>query len=157
MLETAREIIQDEGLLGLWKGLGPSLILTINPAITYGLFERMKAVWLLSKQSKLGTLQALTSLEIFTLGLFSKTIATIVTYPYIMAKVRLQWKPPSTLSADRPPYTSAMDVLQNVYKEEGVHGLFKGMSAQISKAVITQALLFVLKDSLSELVARACS
>ncbi|KAF9309753.1 ADP/ATP carrier protein, partial [Podila horticola] len=33
---TAQEIVREEGWTGLWKGLKPSLVLVINPAITYG-------------------------------------------------------------------------------------------------------------------------
>lgn len=39
---TAMEIIQDRGLVGLWAGLLPALILVSNPIIQYVLFERLK-------------------------------------------------------------------------------------------------------------------
>ncbi|CAG8804672.1 5705_t:CDS:1, partial [Gigaspora rosea] len=87
LVDTANEIISEDGITGLWKGLGPSLILCVNPAITYGAFERFKDIMLKKNFN-------LTPGLIFWLGALSKTIATVVTYPYIMAKVRLQWKPP---------------------------------------------------------------
>ena len=48
LIDTAKEIISDDGITGLWKGLKPSLILCVNPAITYGAFERYK--YLISKR-----------------------------------------------------------------------------------------------------------
>lgn len=39
-LGVAREILREDGVTGLWRGLKPSLVLTVNPAITYGVFER---------------------------------------------------------------------------------------------------------------------
>ena len=43
--ETAREIIEGEdGPSGLWRGLKASLVLVVNPAITYGAYERLKTV-----------------------------------------------------------------------------------------------------------------
>lgn len=33
MLETARRLYESDGLLGFWRGLGPALILVINPII----------------------------------------------------------------------------------------------------------------------------
>ena len=45
MLETAREVIESEdGVFGLWRGLKASLVLVVNPAITYGAYERLKEV-----------------------------------------------------------------------------------------------------------------
>lgn len=45
MLETAREVIEGEdGITGLWRGLKASLVLVVNPSITYGAYERLKPV-----------------------------------------------------------------------------------------------------------------
>ncbi|KAI8443868.1 hypothetical protein BY996DRAFT_8559505 [Phakopsora pachyrhizi] len=81
LLRTASEIVKDDGLSGLWRGLKPSLVLTINPAITYGSFERLKV-------AILGSDGKMTAGKAFWIGALSKTLATIVTYPYIMAKIR---------------------------------------------------------------------
>jgi hypothetical protein len=44
-VETAREVIEGEdGVCGLWRGLKASLVLVINPSITYGAYERLKEV-----------------------------------------------------------------------------------------------------------------
>lgn len=46
LIETAREVIHSEdGVFGLWRGLKASLVLVINPAITYGAYERLKNVF----------------------------------------------------------------------------------------------------------------
>jgi len=45
LIETAREIAYGEdGITGLWRGLKASLVLVVNPAITYGAYERLKVV-----------------------------------------------------------------------------------------------------------------
>lgn len=45
MLETAREVINSEdGWSGLWRGMKASLVLVVNPAITYGAYQRLKDV-----------------------------------------------------------------------------------------------------------------
>jgi hypothetical protein len=45
LLETAREVIDGEdGWTGLWRGLKASLVLVVNPAITYGAYQRLKEV-----------------------------------------------------------------------------------------------------------------
>ncbi|KAL8782160.1 MAG: hypothetical protein Q9213_005631 [Squamulea squamosa] len=65
LVNTGREVVHsDDGWTGLWRGLKASLILVVNPAITY------------------------------VLGAVSKALATIVTQPLIVAKVGLQSRPP---------------------------------------------------------------
>lgn len=150
-VKTIKSIIKDEGITELWKGLNASLVLCSNPAITYGVFERIKTFILQRSGSK-----SLTSIQIFLIGMFSKTLATLLTYPYIMSKIRMQWKPTKESLQDLSDehkeliqYTSAWDILGKVYRAEGLKGWYTGMSAQIMKAVLGQAITFTLKDKLS--------
>ncbi|KAK9897357.1 mitochondrial carrier [Cystobasidium minutum MCA 4210] len=153
LLATTMEIIRDDGITGLWTGLKASLVLTVNPALTYGSFERLKPFIL--GDSKM------TPRKAFVLGALSKTIATIITFPYILAKVRLQAKfkeaqeeGDSTVDgmplekAKRP--SGALEILGAIYKQKGFRGWYQGMQAHIFKAVLAQALLFGIKDALEE-------
>ncbi|KAH9481697.1 Peroxisomal adenine nucleotide transporter 1 [Psilocybe cubensis] len=155
---VAREIVEEEGVTGLWLGIKPGLVLTVNPAITYGAFERVKSLVLLAKgntSTKLGPWLT------FVIGALSKTLATIVTYPYIMAKVRIQARSADIEDAlehnEKPPpahkyhhkngkHVGALDILARVWKREGFTGWYQGMEAQITKAVLSQALLFMSKE-----------
>ncbi|KAJ3213941.1 ADP/ATP carrier protein [Clydaea vesicula] len=145
-IQTVQSIINEDGIRGFWRGLRASLVLCVNPAITYGCFEKLKKTVLNRKGRESPVLG---SFEAFVLGAISKTLATIVTYPYIMAKVRLQYKPPSNLSPTeikKLKYKSAVEVLTKVVKEHGILGWYKGMQTQITKAVFCQAILFMLKE-----------
>jgi len=43
LLATAKEVIESEdGYSGLWRGMKASLVLVVNPAITYGAYQRLK-------------------------------------------------------------------------------------------------------------------
>jgi len=45
MIATAREVIEGEdGVAGLWRGIRASLVLVVNPAITYGAYQRLREV-----------------------------------------------------------------------------------------------------------------
>lgn len=45
ILATAQEVIDSEdGWTGLWRGLRASLVLVINPSITYGSYQRLREV-----------------------------------------------------------------------------------------------------------------
>ncbi|KAI9218839.1 mitochondrial carrier domain-containing protein [Blastocladiella britannica] len=142
--DTWMQIVNEEGVTALWKGLKASMVLVSNPSITFGAFERLKPLF-----TKGDPTYKLSAGEVFMLGAMSKTLATVITYPYIMAKTRVQWKPPAA-HANNPDlqYKGAIDVLQKVLKAEGLKGWYKGMQPQILKAVLSQALLFVLKDKI---------
>ena len=43
LVETGREVVESEdGWSGLWRGLKASLVLVVNPAITYGAYQRLR-------------------------------------------------------------------------------------------------------------------
>ncbi|KAJ4477351.1 mitochondrial carrier domain-containing protein [Lentinula aciculospora] len=160
-MAVAHEIIDEEGVGGLWLGIKPGLVLTVNPAITYGMYERVKSLLLLAK-ARAGSGNKMSAWQSFIVGSLSKTLATIVTYPYIMAKVRIQARsadinvddlehlgdipPPHKYHHAKTKHPGALDVLGKVLKREGVVGWYQGMQAQIIKAVLSQALLFMSKE-----------
>ncbi|KAL9940489.1 hypothetical protein V8E36_001194 [Tilletia maclaganii] len=132
-LAVAKDIYKQDGVTGFWRGLKPSLVLTVNPAITYGVFERVKTIILAaSADGKMSPGKS------FLVGALSKTLATVVTFPYILSKIRLQ--------ARNTPYKSAFDVLGQILRTHGIYGWYQGMQAQIIKAVLSQALLFYFRD-----------
>lgn len=46
LIDTGREVVHsDDGWSGLWRGLKASLVLVVNPSITYGAYERLRVVF----------------------------------------------------------------------------------------------------------------
>lgn len=132
-LGVGKKIVKQDGITGLWRGLKPSLLLVVNPSLTYGVFERVKSLLLASNATaKLSPWQS------FFVGALSKSLATIVTFPYILAKLILQ--------SERPPEKGAIPLLARIAREKGIKGWYQGMEAQLIKAVITQAFLFTARD-----------
>ncbi|TDZ28630.1 Peroxisomal adenine nucleotide transporter 1 [Colletotrichum spinosum] len=129
-VDTAREVINgDDGVFGLWRGLKASLVLVINPAITYGAYERLKESWVPGKPN-------LELWESFFLGAASKALATVATQPLIVAKVGLQSRPPPERNGK--PFGSFIEVMNFIVEREGVVGLFKGIAPQIIKGFLVQ-------------------
>lgn len=138
MLDTARDVVDSEdGWSGLWRGLKASLVLVVNPAITYGAYQRLKDVLFPDKVN-------LRPWEAFLLGAISKSLATIATQPLIVAKVGLQSRPPR--SRHGKPFKSFIEVMQFIVHNEGLLGLFKGIAPQISKGLLVQGLLMMTKE-----------
>lgn len=43
LIDTGKEVVNSEdGWTGLWRGLKASLVLVVNPAITYGAYQRLR-------------------------------------------------------------------------------------------------------------------
>ena len=52
LIDTGREVVNSEdGWTGLWRGLKASLVLVVNPAITYGAYQRLKDLLFAGKTS----------------------------------------------------------------------------------------------------------
>lgn len=48
-LKTGKEVIAEDGPSGLWRGLKASLVLVVNPAITYGMYQRFRNIFFAGK------------------------------------------------------------------------------------------------------------
>lgn len=137
LLATGREVIAEDGMSGLWRGLKASLVLVVNPAITYGCYQRLKEVMFKGRDR-------LSPGEAFLLGAMSKSLATLATQPLIVAKVGLQSKPPP--AANRKRFSSFGEVMKFIVEKEGPMGLFKGIGPQLMKGLIVQGLLMMTKE-----------
>jgi len=138
MIETAKEVINGEdGVSGLWRGLKASLVLVVNPSITYGAYERLKTIMYPGK-TRLGPGEA------FLLGAMSKALATILTQPLIVAKVGLQSKPPPQRKGKA--FKGFVEVMQFIIEHEGPAALFKGIGPQILKGLLVQGILMMTKE-----------
>lgn len=74
MVESAQEIIREKGVRALWKGIGPSLILVINPVLQYTAFEqlaKMLSKWKSGRATGSGS-RVLSDFDMFYLGAIAK-------------------------------------------------------------------------------------
>ena len=89
IVQTVQHILRKDGLLALWRGLGPALVLVINPIIQYTVFEQLKNFLVAGRTAKLrasgakNAVAVLSDLDYFLLGAVSKLVATSSTYPYM--------------------------------------------------------------------------
>ena len=155
LIDTGREVVHSEdGWTGLWRGLKASLVLVVNPAITYGAYQRLKDL-LYPGKTHLRPLEAfrktpnpfyfpaaLTTLIV--LGAMSKSIATLCTQPLIVAKVGLQSRPPPARQGK--PFKSFVEVMAYIIENEGPLALFKGIVPQITKGLLVQGMLMMTKE-----------
>jgi len=141
--ESVQHILQSEGIGAFWRGLGPALILVINPIIQYTVFEQLKNLLLKRRTVRLrargsAAAAALTDKDFLFLGALSKLVATASTYPYIVVKSRMQ-----AGASHAKQYKSSFDGLLTILRQEGVAGLYKGIESKLLQSVLTAAILFL--------------
>lgn len=155
LYQLIKEVYLHDGMKGFWKGLSVSLVLCVNPSITYGSYERLKQIWF-------GDRHYLGPLESFSLGFIAKSLATIATQPLIVLKAMLQKKHDRKPAKDGEKgdsgaepsdeeeikFDSFTHALEHLWKTEKLHGLYKGIGPQLLKGVIVQGLLFMFKDQI---------
>jgi len=144
LIQTVKFILKKGGIAAFWRGIGPALVLVINPIVQYTVFEQLKNRLIARRTARLrrrtgssSVVGVLTDLDFFFLGALSKLVATSATYPYIVIKSRLQAGHNSALR-----YKSSLDGILTVIKEEGVSGLYKGVGSKLTQSVLTAAILF---------------
>jgi hypothetical protein len=101
--DIAAKIRSEKGLQGFWSGYSASLVLTLNPSITFFLYEFFKRLLPRSKRDAPG------ARTVFLMAAISKAIASSITYPFSLAKARAQ-------SSSTPPVNSES---RSEAKEEG--------------------------------------
>ncbi|KAI9641586.1 hypothetical protein NHQ30_010399 [Ciborinia camelliae] len=79
------DIRERKGIAGFWSGYSASLILTLNPSLTFFLYEFLKRV-LIPRNKRDDPGARIT----FLLAAVSKAVASSVTYPVSLAKARAQ-------------------------------------------------------------------
>ncbi|KAJ5899638.1 Mitochondrial substrate/solute carrier [Penicillium taxi] len=153
--EIASRICAEKGLRGLWSGYSASLVLTLNPSITFFLNEVLKRAFI--PRSKGGKASiALT----FLLAAMSKAAASSMTYPFSLAKTRAQAMsgsmPPTNKGKGRPSTLNTikttltpkiLSAVLAIHREEGTAGLYTGLSGEVLKSFFSHGFTMLAKDA----------
>ncbi|KAJ2778226.1 Mitochondrial succinate-fumarate transporter [Coemansia interrupta] len=138
-LGVGQRIVQREGVLALYKGLG-AVVTGIVPkmAIRFSSFELYKS-WLANPETGKVSTPA-----VFFAGLGAGiTEAVAVVTPMDVIKIRLQAQRHSTVDPmDVPKYRNAMHAAYTIVKEEGPMTLYKGVALTALRQATNQAVNF---------------
>ncbi|XP_068560568.1 peroxisomal membrane protein PMP34 [Cebidichthys violaceus] len=146
ILDAFAQIIRGEGVGALWNGTFPSLLLVMNPAVQFMIYEGLK------RQLRRGAPRELSSVEFFIIGAVAKAFATIVTYPLQTIQSILRFGQFSE-SKDKSKLLSSIRTIKcllvNRVRKYGMLGLFKGLEAKLLQTVLTAALMFLLYENIA--------
>ncbi|KAI2642760.1 mitochondrial carrier [Xylaria nigripes] len=120
-------ILRNEGLRGIYRGLGCAYIYQVLlNGCRLGFYEPMRnglASILLDDGGKQNL-----GINMFC-GASSGIIGAVAGSPFFLVKTRLQSYSPSLPVGTQHEYRNALDGMRQIYKAEGVSGLYRGVSA----------------------------
>ncbi|KAM3914520.1 peroxisomal membrane protein PMP34 [Leptodactylus fuscus] len=147
--DAFQKILQQEGVLALWNGTLPSLLLVFNPAIQFMFYEGLKRQ-LLRQQTELS------SFQVFIIGAIAKAIATTVTYPLqtVQSVLRFGHEKLNPEKRTFGSFFSVIHLLKQRIRRLGFFGLYKGLEAKLLQTVLTAALMFLVYEKLANLTFR---
>ncbi|TDH68158.1 hypothetical protein CCR75_004096 [Bremia lactucae] len=151
IVDIVSSIVRESGIRGFYKGLGAYFVLCLQPAFQYTVFDRLKSIYL-HKYNKAS--ETLGALEAFVLGAIARSIATLVLFPYIRAKVLMQAsKINNTVPTESQRKSRAVfwdktiaSTLQRVYIDEGPLALYHGLGPELTRGALSSALMLMIKE-----------
>lgn len=136
-----------------YKGITAYYLLCFKPALQYTIYEQVKEAVLLGRKNK-----ALSSAEAFLLGMVARTVATVLVFPFLRAKVLLQTSKTKNLQSDSgsstqsAQVTTTWDVLVQQWKRAGVAGLYQGIGPELTRGIFSAALMLMIKERIAVVV-----
>nr|XP_031542662.1 mitochondrial glycine transporter isoform X2 [Vicugna pacos] len=116
MLAVLLNVVRTESLLGLWKGMVPSIVRCVpGVGIYFGTLYSSKQYFLRGHPP--------TALESVILGVGSRSVAGVCMSPITVVKTRFE--------SGRYGYESIYAALRSIYLSEGYRGLFSGLTATL--------------------------
>ena len=136
-IHCARSMLAREGVSSFAKGIGPSLLGLTHVAIQFPLYEKLKSTFPKEEQS--------TPLVVIATSATSKLSASLVTYPLELVRTRLHVQ-----RSDLPlKYGSVIDSFKVIVKNEGVRGLYAGLSTNLIRVVPACSITFAVYEKIS--------
>ncbi|KAL8721543.1 MAG: hypothetical protein Q9225_001797 [Loekoesia sp. 1 TL-2023] len=166
----AVRISSEKGLQGFWSGYSASLVLTLNPSLTFFLFEFLKRLFVPQQKRS----QAPPPQATFLIAAISKAIASTITYPFSLAKSRAQASPKSVNEKDteekgtsekvqketssatektraKAPGNVFSTILQ-IAKTEGIRALFEGLGGEVLKGFLSHGFTMIVKQIVHSII-----
>ena len=134
-----KAILKIEGVLGLYKGLGATLVRDISfSGIYFALYTKMKHA--LSKDIAKTTFKEHSSLFYASCALFSSTLACALTQPPDVVRSYMQLNPNK--------YNSLVATIKYIYSRDGMRGFFSGFLPRSSRRILISVMSWTIYEKL---------
>jgi len=157
LFDGLRKLYTKEGVAGLYRGFVPGIFGTVQGAIQIMVYDESKQflmayrhhqlnhsdTWEPSMLSSPPPHVSLSHLEYLALAAFSKTVASVVSYPYQVIRSRKQ----------DYPYTYHSGVLAT-WREKGIRGFYRGLVVNTARVIPSACVVFFVYEKMIEYLAR---
>jgi len=150
--DCIKQTVRHEGIRGLYRGLSASYLGVTESTLQWVLYERMKLSLARREAKRLATPgyqptwldNAEEWAGKFSAAAGAKGIAAVATYPHEVVRTRLRQAPTTIAENGKPTlkYTGLVQCFKLVAKEEGLAGLYGGMTPHLLRAVPSAAIMF---------------
>ncbi|KAM4603294.1 mitochondrial adenyl nucleotide antiporter SLC25A23 [Polymixia lowei] len=137
--DCAKQILQKEGVRAFYKGYIPNLLGIVPYAgIDLAVYETLKNTWLQSNQG----LADPGVMVLVGCGAISSTCGQLASYPLALIRTRMQ----AQASVKGAPQLSMMGLFQNIVTQDGVAGLYRGLSPNLLKVIPAVSISYVVYE-----------
>ncbi|XP_051132059.1 uncharacterized protein LOC127252087 isoform X1 [Andrographis paniculata] len=138
-------ICRDEGFLGLYKGLGATL-LGVGPsiAISFSVYEGLKSYWYSQRPNDSTVVVSLGC------GSVSGIASSTATFPLDLVRRRMQLE--GAAGRARVYKTGLLGTFKHIIHTEGLHGLYRGILPEYCKVVPSVGIIFMTYETLKKLL-----
>lgn len=150
--DCVKQTVRHEGIKGLYRGLSASYLGVTESTLQWVLYERMKLSLARREARRLATPGYKQTwvddteewAGKFTAAAAAKGFAAAITYPHEVVRTRLRQAPTTISEAGLVTikYTGLVQCFKLVAKEEGMRGLYGGMTPHLLRAVPSAAIMF---------------
>lgn len=136
-----KAICKDEGVRGLYKGLGATLLgVGPNIAISFSVYETLRYNWQARRPEDSTVLVSLAS------GSVSGVASSTVTFPLDLVRRRMQLE--GAAGRARVYKTGALGTFKHIVRSEGFRGLYRGIIPEYYKVVPGIGIAFMTYEAL---------
>ncbi|KAK1312044.1 Mitochondrial adenine nucleotide transporter ADNT1 [Acorus calamus] len=147
---TLYTIWRDEGIRGLYKGLGATL-LGVGPsiAISFSVYETLRSHWQLQRPCDSPVLVSLAC------GSVSGIASSTVTFPIDLVRRRMQLE--GVGGRARVYNSGLLGTFRHIFWNEGIRGLYRGILPEFTKVVPSVGIVFMTYETLKTLLTDAAA
>jgi len=163
VFDAFRKIVRADGFLGLYKGIGPALILTSHGGVQFVVYEFLRKYFHYARAVRSTEYSVAKrfedSLGYLTIGAISKMVASTFTYPLQVVKSRMQ-QPPSSIELTstgdvrvvKRDYAGLLGTVLKIWRQEGIVGFYKGALPNAVRVAPNAALTFLIYESVMDIL-----
>lgn len=146
LIAGLREIVQKEGIRGCFHGLTPTLAGVSHGSLYFLAYEKLNR-WRREKRQSRGESTQLSNIDTIVNSTCSKLWAGTITYPHQVLRARMQTQSMQGAKFQAQPATGLLRLIQNVWRNEGALGFYKGMFPNMLRVVPSTCITFLVYEN----------